>query len=115
MYDLFIEHGIPGYIRSDNGSEFTAIAVREWLSSVGVKTLYIEPGSPWENGYSESFNGKFRDECLNMNWFYNMQEAKEIINNWKKDYNQYRPHSSLGYLTPNEFKKQYLLSHDTVQ
>jgi len=100
LYDLFIEHGIPGYIRSDNGSEFTAKAVREWLLSVGVKTLYIEPGSPWENGYIESFNGKFRDELLNCEIFETLFEAKVLIERWRKEYNTFRPHSSLGYLPP---------------
>ena len=76
LYDLFIEHGIPGYIRSDNGSEFTAKAVREWLLSVGVKTLYIEPGSPWENGYNESFNGKFRDELLTVRYLIHCLKQK---------------------------------------
>ncbi len=77
LFDLFIERGVPEYIRSDNGSEFTARAVREWLSSVGVKTLYIEPGSPWENGYNESFNGKLRDELLNCEIFETLFEAKQ--------------------------------------
>ncbi|MHC4269781.1 MAG: IS3 family transposase [Planctomycetota bacterium] len=100
LYDLFIERGVPEYIRSDNGSEFTARAVREWLSSVGVKTLYIEPGSPWENGYNESFNGKFRDELLNCEIFDTLFEAKVLIERWRKEYNTLRPHSALGYLPP---------------
>lgn len=98
--DLFVKHGPPDHIRSDNGAEFTAIAVREWLGRIGVKTLYIEPGSPWENGYNESFNGKLRDELLNMEIFYTLQEAKVLIENWRQHYNTIRPHSSLGYKPP---------------
>ncbi len=100
MFDLFIEREVPEYIRSDNGSEFTAKAVREWLSNVGVKTLFIEPGSPWENGYNESFNGKFRDELLNCEIFETLFEAKVLIERWRKEYNTLRPHSALGYLPP---------------
>ena len=97
---LFTRHGPPDHIRSDNGSEFTAIAVREWLPRLGVKTLYIEPGSPWENGYNESFNGKLRDELLNGEIFYTLQEAKVLIERWRQHYNTIRPHSSLGYRPP---------------
>ena len=97
LTDLFTRYGAPDHIRSDNGSEFTAIAVREWLPRVGVKTLYIEPGSPWENGYNESFNGKLRDELLNGEIFYSMMEAKVLIEQWRRHYNTIRPHSSLGY------------------
>ncbi len=100
LTDLFVERGIPEYIRSDNGPEFTAKAVREWLSRVGVKTLFIEPGSPWENGYIESFNGKLRDELLNGEIFTTLFEAQVLIENWKREYNQVRPHSSLGYRAP---------------
>jgi len=100
LADLFTRHGPPDHIRSDNGSEFTAIAVREWLPRVGVKTLYIEPGSPWENGYNESFNGKLRDELLNGEIFYTLQEAKVLIERWRQHYNTIRPHSSLGYRPP---------------
>ncbi|HJO48449.1 MAG TPA: IS3 family transposase [Candidatus Scalindua sp.] len=100
LFGLFIEHGVPEYIRSDNGSEFTAKAVREWLSNVGVRTPYIEPGSPWENGYNESFNGKFRDELLNGEIFETLFEAKVLIERWRKEYNTFRPHSALGYLPP---------------
>jgi len=100
LTDLFTRHGPPDHIRSDNGSEFTAIAVREWLPRVGVKTLFIEPGSPWENGYNESFNGKLRDELLNGEIFYTLQEAKVLIENWRQHYNTIRPHSSLGYRPP---------------
>jgi putative transposase len=90
----------PDYIRSDNGPEFTAKAVREWLSRVGVKTLYIEPGSPWENGYNESFNGKLRDELLNGEIFYTLKEAQILIERWRQEYNTVRPHSALGYRPP---------------
>jgi len=97
---LFIERGVPDYLRSDNGSEFTARIVRNWLNRLGVKTLFIEPGSPWENGYVESFNGKFRDECLNGEIFDTVVEAKVLIERWRREYNQVRPHSALGYRPP---------------
>ena len=100
LTDLFVERGVPDHIRSDNGSEFTAKAVREWLGRLGVKTLFIEPGSPWENGYNESFNGKLRDELLNGEIFYTVQEAQIIIEQWRRYYNTERPHSSLGYRPP---------------
>ncbi len=101
LFNLFIFRGIPKYIRSDNGPEFTAKAVRKWLNRLGVKTLFIEPGSPWENGYIESFNGKLRDELLNREIFTTLEEAKVLIEQWKRDYNQVRPHSSLGYRPPD--------------
>jgi transposase InsO family protein len=97
---LFIRKGVPEYIRSDNGPEFTAKAVRGWLERLGVKTLFIEPGSPWENGYIESFNGKLRDELLNGEIFYTVKEAQVLVEMWRKEYNQVRPHSSLGYRPP---------------
>ena len=97
---LFISEGVPDYIRSDNGSEFTEKALREWLGSLGVKTAYIEPGSPWENGYNESFNGKLRDELLNTEIFYSLKEAQILIEQWRRHYNEVRPHSSLGYRPP---------------
>ena len=100
LYYLFIFRGIPEHIRSDNGPEFTAKAIRKWLSKVGVKTLFIEPGSPWENGYIESFNGKLRDELLNGEIFTTLMEAKVLIERWRREYNQVRPHSSLGYRSP---------------
>jgi len=100
LADLMVERGTPDYIRSDNGPEFTAHAVRGWLERVGVKTLFIEPGSPWENGYVESFNGKFRDELLNGELFYTLTEAKVLIERWRNDYNRIRPHSALGYRPP---------------
>jgi putative transposase len=100
LSDLFILRGIPGHIRSDNGPEFVAQAVREWIAAVGAKTAYIEPGSPWENGYCESFNSKLRDELLNGEIFYTLQEAQVIIESWRRHYNTVRPHSSLGYRPP---------------
>jgi transposase InsO family protein len=100
LLELFIFRGIPKHIRSDNGPEFTAKAVRKWLERLGVKTLFIEPGSPWENGYIESFNGKLRDELLNREIFTTLTEAKVLIEEWRKEYNQVRPHSSLGYKPP---------------
>ena len=100
LTELFVQHGPPDHIRSDNGSEFTAHAVRDWLGRIGVKTLYIEPGSPWENGYNESFNSKLRDEILNTEIFYTLKEAKVLIERWRHHYNTIRPHSSLGYRPP---------------
>ena len=97
---LMLRHGIPRYIRSDNGPEFVARAVREWLARLEVSTLFIEPGSPWENDYVESFNGKLRDELLNEEIFATPLEAKVLIEQWRKHYNHVRPHSSLGYEPP---------------
>jgi len=97
---LFVEKGIPEHIRSDNGPEFIAIAVRKWLARLSVTTLYIEPGSPWENGYCESFNSKLRDELLNGEIFYSLKEARIVIEAWRQHYNSVRPHSSLGYRPP---------------
>lgn len=100
LLDLFILRGVPDYIRSDNGSEFTATLVRKWLDKLKVKTLFIEPGSPWEKGYNESFNGKLRDELLNGEIFYTLKEAQILIEQWRKLYNTIRPHSSLNYQPP---------------
>ena len=100
LFNLFVFRGIPEHIRSDNGPEFTARTVRQWLNRLGVKTLFIEPGSPWENGYIESFNGKMRDELLDREIFTTLEEAKVLINQWRKEYNHFRPHSSLGYRPP---------------
>ena len=91
-------------IRSDNGSEFIGKAVNDWLAENGIKPVFIEPGKPWQNGKGESFNGKLRDECLSREWFSSVKEAQVVIENWRKFYNEKRPHSSLGYLTPKEFK-----------
>jgi len=100
LLDLFILRGMPDHIRSDNGPEFTAKLVRKWLKKLKVKTLFIEPGSPWENGYNESFNGKLRDELLNGEIFYTLKEAQILIEQWRMEYNTIRPHSSLGYKPP---------------
>ncbi len=101
LRSLIKEHGVPSYIRSDNGPEFIAKALERWLKFYQVDTIYIKPGSPWENAYIESFNGK----CLNMELFSSMTEAIVIIEDWRREYNEIRPHSSLGYLTPVEFSK----------
>jgi putative transposase len=98
---LFLTQGIPAYIRSDNGSEFTAHVLQNWLKGLGVKTAYIEPGSPWENGFNERFNGSLRDECLNLEYFHTLKEARVIIGEWVNEYNHIRPHSSLGYRPPS--------------
>ena len=100
LAELFIERGPPAHIRSDNGSEFIATAVQTWLGQIGVKTLYIAPGSPWENGHSESFKGSLRDELLNGEIFYSLAEAKALIEAWRRHHNTVRPHSSLGYRPP---------------
>jgi putative transposase len=100
LFKLFVFRGIPEHMRSDNGPEFTAKAVRKWLSRLGVKTLFIEPGSPWENGYIESFNGKVRDELLNREIFTTLEEAKVLLEQWKREYNQIRPHSAKNYQPP---------------
>ena len=96
-------HGAPRHIRSDNGPEFVSSAVLKWLTRNEIDTAFIDPGKPWQNGADESFNGKFRDECLNLEWFRSSAEAKVIIETWRQSYNRERPHSSLGYLTPWEF------------
>jgi len=100
LSDVMLRRGIPEYLRSDNGQEMVSRLVREWLPAVGAKTLYIEPGRPWENGYCESFNGKLRDELLNGEIFYSMREAQVLIEQWRIHYNTKRPHSSLGYRPP---------------
>ena len=100
LADLMLLRGVPEHIRSDNGPEFTAQALREWLTTVGASTLYIEPGSPWENGYNESFNGRLRDELLNGEIFYSLKEAQVVIEAWRREYNMVRPHSALGYQPP---------------
>ena len=100
LSELFVEHGPPANLRSDNGTEFTAKVVREWLERIGVKRLYIEPGSPWENGYNESFNGTLGEEVLKREIFYSLEEAKVLIEQWRREYNTIRPHSSLCYQPP---------------
>jgi putative transposase len=100
LSDLFILRGVPEHIRSDNGAEFTAKAVQEWMTAVGAKTAYIAPGSPWENGFIESFNARLRDELLDGEIFYSLKEAQVIIESWRRHYNTVRPHGSLGYKPP---------------
>ena len=111
LSDLFILHGVPGHIRSDNGPEFIAKAVREWIAAVGARTAYIMPGSPWENGYCESFNSKLRDELLNGEIFYTLEEAKVVIEGWRRHYNTVRPHSALGYRPPAPEAVQWPATH----
>jgi putative transposase len=112
---LFAEHGAPAFLRSDNGPEFIARTLREWLAEGRAQTLYIDPGSPWQNAYGESFHSRFRDECLNAELFANVQEAKVVIEQWRGDYNQERPHSSLGYMTPAEFKTAWKATNGNGQ
>ena len=100
LAELFVTHGLPAHIRSANGPEFTATRIRLWLDALQVQTLFIEPGSPWENGYVESFNGKLRDELLDREIFYTLTEAKILIERWRRQYNTVRPHSALGYRPP---------------
>ena len=100
LSEVMVWRGIPEHLRSDNGPEFVAKELREWLGKLGTGTLYIEPGSPWENGYCESFNGKLRDECLNGELFYSLKEAQIVIEEWRVQYNTVRPHSALGYRPP---------------
>ena len=100
LSDLFILRGVSGHIRSDNGPEFVAKAAQEWIATAGAKTAYIEPGSPWENGYIESFNARLRDELLNGEIFYTLREAQIVIESWRRHYNSIRPHASLGYKPP---------------
>jgi putative transposase len=104
---LICEHGAPRYLRSDNGPEFVSQAILEWLASERIETALIDPGKPWQNGMDESFNGKFRDECLSIEWFRSRAEARVVIETWRRHYNYVRPHSSLQELTPIEFKTHY--------
>ena len=104
---LMSERGVPAFIRSDNGPEFVSLAVLKWLADNKVETAHIDPGKPWQNGTNESFNGRLRDECLNVEWFRTRREAKIVIEAWRRHYNAERPHSSLAYLTPLEFSKQH--------
>lgn len=103
MNAVTAEHGSPEYIRSDNGSEFIEKNLRRWLAEHNIKTIYIDPGSPWQNGYAESFNSRLRDECLNREYFYTLTESRVVIEDWRWKYNNIRPHGSLGYLTPRNF------------
>ena len=106
LTDLFILRGVPAHIRSDNGPEFIAKALRDWIAAVGASTAYIEPGSPWENGFAESFNGRFRDEFLNTELFTTAPEAQILADRWRWEYNSLRPHSALQGLTPLEAAQQ---------
>jgi transposase InsO family protein len=108
------EQGTPKYLRSDNGSEFIAKAVQRFLADHAIKTIYIEPGSPWQNGFVESFHGRFRDECLNREQLWTLSEARVVIEDYRRDYNQRRPHSKLGYLSPARFAAQLNPSPDSV-
>ncbi len=108
---LFFMHGRPVYLRSDNGPEFIAIAIQDWLKEQGITTAYIEPGKPWQNGVGESFNSRLRDECLNMELFYGLSEARVTIENYRRYYNEERLHGSLGYIPPLEFKQQWSAEH----
>ena len=103
LAELMARHGVPAHIRSDNGSEFVANEMKNWLKKADVQTLYIAPGSPWQNGYAESFNSRLRDEFLEMNYFHTLSEAQQLATAWKEYYNQERPHTSLGNRTPREF------------
>ena len=104
LTQLVSVHGAPRYLRSDNGPEFVARAILRWLQTAQIETAFIDPGKPWQNGADESFNGKFRDQHLSLQWFRNRADAKVSIEEWRRHYNEVRPHSSLGYLTPAEFK-----------
>ena len=104
---LITLHGPPAFLRSDNGPEFVSHAVLNWLEQTSIGTAHIDPGSPWQNGTNESFHGKLRDECLNLEWFRSRREAAVIIEAWRQHYNAVRPHSSIAYLTPLEFKQQH--------
>ena len=103
LWQAMMQYGIPEHIRSDNGTEFIAGKIQRWLRVNQIKTLYIEPGSPWQNGYIESFHSRFRDECLNREWLLNLREARVVIEDWRQHYNTERPHSRLGYLSPEGF------------
>jgi putative transposase len=100
-------HGTPRVLRSDNGPEFVSSAILRWLADERIDSAHIDPGKPWQNGTDESFNGRFREECLDLEWFRNREEARVLIEAWRTHYNSVRPHSSLGYLTPDEFKRKY--------
>ena len=103
LAEIISKRGVPNHIRSDNGPEFVAKSIQNWLEKLEIQTMYIKPGSPWENGYAESFNSRFRDEFLSTEEFESVRSARRMTKNWRTDYNEYRPHSSLGYRTPNQF------------
>jgi putative transposase len=106
---LVSQRGAPLHLRSDNGPEFVSHAILRWLTEANIGTAHIDPGKPWQNGTNESFNGRFRDECLSLEWFRSRAEARAVIELWRRHYNEVRPHSRLGYLTPIEFHQQYLV------
>jgi len=108
---LISERGAPMYLRSDNGPEFVSNAILQWLGTANIETALIDPGKPWQNGTDESFNGKFRDECLSVEWFRSRAEARVIIETWRRHFNHVRPHSSLGYRTPAEFRHHHATTH----
>ena len=110
LWQAMMQYGIPAHIRSDNGTEFIARKIQRWLRVNQIKTLYIEPGSPWQNGYIESFHSRFRDECLNREWLLNLREARVVIEDWRQHYNTERPHSRLGYLSPENYIKHQKVS-----
>jgi transposase InsO family protein len=110
LEQTMIQFGVPGYIRSDNGPEFIAAKVQQWLRDNRIKTIYIDPGSPWQNGYIESFHSRFRDECLSREMLLNLREARVVIEDWRQHYNTERPHSRLGYLSPEDFIQTKILT-----
>ena len=115
LWQAMMQYGIPEHIRSDNGTEFIAGKIQRWLRVNQIKTLYIEPGSPWQNGYIESFHSRFRDECLNREWLLNLREARVVIEDWRQHYNTERPHSRLGYLSPENYIKREKISAQVGQ
>ena len=115
LWQAMATYGIPAYIRSDNGSEFIAQKIQTGLKDNHIKTLYIDPGSPWQNGFIESFHSRFRDECLNREWLFNLREARVVIEDWRQQYNQERPHSTLGYLSPEQFLQTKKVSPELAQ
>ncbi len=110
LEQAMIQYGVPGYICSDNGPEFIATKVQQWLRDNQIKAIYIDPGSPWQNGYIESFHSRFRDECLSRERLLNLREARVVIADWRQQYNQERPHSRLGYLSPEDFIQTKILT-----
>ncbi len=104
---LLSERAAPAFLRADNGPEFVSQAILKWLADENIGTAFIDPGKPWQNGTDESFNGRFRDECLNVEWFRNRREARVVFEAWRRHYNAERPHSSLDYLTPLEFRSRH--------
>lgn len=115
LQTLFKDYGIPQYLRSDNGAEFVSQCLQSWLAAQNTRPLFIEPGSPWQNGKCESFNGRFRDECLNMEWFESLKEAQMLVERWRYHYNTERPHSALNYQTPHQFIRQWWQDRDALR